>query len=128
MKNTKDKSCAERVQDAFNSRMEDIRTLYDALDQKTEELGPLSEYGLSMDYVAAGTFLDIVGVFQGTQRAGYKRYQLSWGGPSEEFRIYDNDEVEFWYLDWFDGACVSVKGQDAFIIRDITSFITKTEI
>ena len=120
MKNTKDKSCAERVQDAFNSRMEDIRTLYDALDQKTEELGPLSEYGLSMDYVVAGTFKG--------QRAGYKRYQLSWGGPSEEFRIYDNDEVEFWYLDWFDGACVSVEGQDAFIIRDITSFVTKTEV
>jgi hypothetical protein len=63
------------------------------------------EYGLSFDYVAPGTFND--------QEVGFWRYQISWGGPSEEIRFYaDRDhhvyKAEFWYLDWFDGAPVNV--------------------
>jgi hypothetical protein len=60
------------------------------------------EYGLSFDYVAPGTFQD--------QNEGYFRWQISWGGPSEEFRFYVSPggsvpyRVEFWLLDWFDGA------------------------
>lgn len=104
---TNDKKCSERVEDAFKSRMEDIRTLYKAQDDA------LNDYGLGIDRVEAGTFEK--------QRAPYIRYQLSWGGPSEEFRIYDNGEVEFWYLDWYDGACVEVTGEDADIIKDITA-------
>ena len=95
--------------------MSDIRTLYEAENQKTEELGSLNEYGLSIDKVEAGTFKN--------QREDYLRYQLSYGGPSEEFRIYKNGDVEFWYLDWFDGAKVDVAGNDAFIIKDIVGSV-----
>ena len=43
------------------------------------------------------------------REAGYYRLQLSWGGPSDEFRIYvDQDQeidiIEYWYMDWFDSA------------------------
>ena len=43
------------------------------------------------------------------REAGYYRLQLSWGGPSDEFRIYVNqdkeiDIIEYWYMDWFDSA------------------------
>mgnify|MGYP005997477253 FL=1 len=43
------------------------------------------------------------------REAGYYRLQLSWGGPSDEFRIYvDQDKeidiIEYWYMDWFDSA------------------------
>ena len=71
------------------------------------------EYGLSFDYVEPGTFTD--------QDEGYLRYQISWGGPSEEIRFYVSPfgnqwgmtafalhRAEFWYLDWFDGASVDV--------------------
>ena len=39
--------------------------------------------------------------------------QISWGGPSSEFRIYVDENlnicaVEYWYLDWYDGAYVDV--------------------
>jgi hypothetical protein len=94
--------------------MKDIRTLYNAEDQETEELGSLNDYGLSIDFVAAGTFKD--------QREPYYRYQLSWGGPSEEFRIYLDGSVEFWFLDWFDGAPIDVTGEDAEIIKEIVSW------
>lgn len=59
------------------------------------------EYGLSFDYVAPYTF--------GDQPEAYFRYQISYGGPSEEIRFYTNQDfslhrAEFWFLDWFDGA------------------------
>ena len=105
------KTCKERVKEAFEERMQDIRTLFEAPDQETEELGSLYDYGLAIDYVEPGTFKG--------QREGYARYQLSYGGPSEEFRLYQNGELEFWFLDWFDGASVEVTGSDAGIIEDI---------
>ena len=34
---------------------------------------------------------------------------MSWGGPSDEFRMYDNsDKIQYWFLDWFDGASIEV--------------------
>ena len=107
--NEKRTSCIDKVEKVFESRMEEIRILWNAEDNETEELGSLNDYGLSIDFVEPGTFTG--------QKRGYYRYQLSWGGPSDEFRIYNDDHVEFWYLDWFDGASVRVTGEDASIIR-----------
>jgi len=45
---------------------------------------------------------------------GYFRLQLSWGGPSDEFRIYtigdtlDIDCINYHYMDWFDGASIPI--------------------
>jgi len=108
------KTCADEVQGYFDSRMLDIRTLFNAEDNQTEELGSLNEYGLCIDFVEAGTFQD--------QREDFWRYQLSYGGGQEEFRVYKNGDVEFWYLDWFDGACIPVVGEDASIIKEIVSW------
>ena len=75
-----------------------------------------SEYGLSIDYVPHdGEFND---------GAGYLRYQLSWGGPSDEFRFFlDADQdcyrVEYWFLDWFDGASRTLHGDDVELLNDI---------
>ena len=65
----------------------------------------VNQTALSWDYVEPYTFDD--------QREGYYRLQLSWGGPSDEFRIYTDmnktiHEIEYWYLDWGDGACINV--------------------
>lgn len=66
----------------------------------------VNQNALSWDYVESGTFED--------QKEGYYRLQLSWGGPSDEFRIYtigdtlEIDVIEYWYMDWFDGASVNV--------------------
>ena len=103
--------CKDKVKEAFESRMEDIRILWKAENNETEDLGKLDEYGLCFDYIGAGTF--------DNQKRGYKRWQLSWGGPSEEFRIYEDGTIEFWYMDWFDGACVDVKGDDHNLIKQL---------
>lgn len=66
----------------------------------------INQNALSWDYVEPGTFED--------QEEGYYRLQLSWGGPSDEFRIYtiadtlEVDVIEYWYMDWFDGASINV--------------------
>lgn len=111
-------TCKERVQEHLDGRLEDLRTLwaaYCAGEEDTEELGNIHEYGLCFDYVAPGTFTD--------QREGYFRYQLSWGGPSDEFRFYANPDlsvhrIEYWFLDWFDGAPVTLAGGvEAFVME-----------
>ena len=47
---------------------------------------------------------------------------MGYGGPSDEFRKYDNkDFIEYWFLDWFDGASIVVK--DADVINLVNDFI-----
>tara|TARA_R100001443_G_scaffold116608_1_gene137539 strand:- start:13442 stop:13792 length:351 start_codon:yes stop_codon:yes gene_type:complete len=95
------KTCKERIQQEYQDRLEQIRT---------EEEPPF----LSFDYVEPNTF-------EG-QEVGYYRYQMSWGGPSDEFRMYDNsDKIQYWFLDWFDGAFIEV--DDIEVVDLVNSYI-----
>ena len=126
------KTCAEQVQKRYQSREDDFvkaSEFYDkyedaiegekiALQEKLENselyedvsgyedfFDYINNYGLAFDYVEKGTFTD--------QERGYFRYQLSWGGGQDEFRIYvDYDKqithIEYWYLDWGDGASIRI--------------------
>ena len=103
--------CKERVGKELKERIKDIRKLWRLYINGDEDgdpdLGTFNEYGLSFDYVAPNTFKK--------QRKGYFRYQLSLGGPSDEFRFYTNPDfsvykIEYWFLDWFDGAKIILKG------------------
>jgi len=132
MNNTqKQPTCKELVNDKFNQVEQDYKDAdqyfneyYDATegeqialkvidvhkDDYFSEYEDLFDYvnqnALSWDYVEAGTFED--------QEDGYYRLQLSWGGPSDEFRIYTTqyaneiDIIEYHYMDWFDGASINV--------------------
>ena len=120
------KTCAEQVQKRYQSREDDFVTaskFYDKYEDATEGekialevfnedvsgyedfFDYINNYGLAFDYVERGTFTD--------QDKGYFRYQLSWGGGQDEFRIYvDYDKqithIEYWYLDWGDGASIRI--------------------
>ena len=65
-------------------------------EKGSDDLPPFFEYGLCFDYVEPDTFDD--------QDEGYFRYQLSYGGPSDEIRFYHDGTVEYVYLDWFVGV------------------------
>ena len=85
------KTCAERIQDMWNTRREDIKN-------------PEFE-GLGFDYVEPHTFTD--------QLEGYWRWQFSWGGPSDELRAFVNEHkeihrLEYWFMDWMDGAKIDL--------------------
>jgi hypothetical protein len=62
------------------------------------------EYGIAFDYVE----LD-----KDTEQ-DYFRYQLSYGGPSEEIRFYDDGAIEYVYLDWFCGVGFDVTNDGIF--------------
>jgi len=112
--------CKDKVRHELRGRIADIRKLWrlyrkdpDAYD---EELGRFDEYGLCFDYVPRDTFSD--------QKRGFFRWQLSWGGPQDEFRFFTDEnldpyEIEYWYLDWFDGAGVKLCGRDHELLAEI---------
>lgn len=118
---TAEKTCKDRVSEEMESTLDDLRKLWEAYcdndeDRYSDDLGNMYEYGLCFDYVAAGTFTD--------QKTGYFRYQISYGGPSSEFRFYtdpefDVDRIEFWFLDWFDGASEDLTGKDYLLLEEI---------
>lgn len=112
METQKELKCKDKVREACKERFNDIMALYEAFcegnDSGVEGLGNIFEYGLCFDYVAPETFPG--------QKVGYFRYMLSYGGPSEEFRIFTDTnlnpyKVEFWYLDWYDGAKHELTGK-----------------
>ena len=92
----KEQACIDLVEDKWTTRAEDLK------DPDFEALG--------FDWVEPNTFTD--------QREGYWRWQFSWGGPSDELRGYVNEHkelhrLEYWYMDWFDGASIQVNQDDA---------------
>jgi len=114
-----EKICEDKVDGSLERTINNLRELWEAYcegEEEVEDLGCIHDYGLSFDYVEAGTFTD--------QESGYFRYQLSWGGPSTEFRFYTDAskrpyKIEYWYLDWFDGACRVLSGEDRQLMVEI---------
>ncbi|PVV83296.1 hypothetical protein [Dehalogenimonas alkenigignens] len=119
----KQPSCRQRLSGELQARLRDIRILWRLYRRNPEashpELGRFHEYGLCFDYVPKRTFRD--------QKRGYFRWQLSWGGPADEFRFYmDEDldavEIEYWFLDWDDGAGKKVSGEAYQLLDDIFQY------
>lgn len=119
----KQESCHERLKAELEDRLRDIRRLWRLYKSNPEairpELGRFEEYGLGADYVAKGTFQD--------QKRGYLRWQLSWGGPAVEFRFYmdenlDAMEIEYWFLDWNDGAGKRLLGAAFKLLDEIFQY------
>ena len=89
-------TCKDLVEDQWKNRQEDLK------DPEYE--------ALSFDYVEPNTFEH--------QLEGYWRWQFSWGGPSAELRGYVTEHkeihrLEYWYMDWFDGATLQVPADSA---------------
>ena len=150
-----DKKCSERIDDHYDGVMETLRILWagytesecpecdgtgkicncdeencpdkDAvckvcegegnLSEDVNGYGSLNEYGLSFDYC-----------YPDKGNPGYFRYQLSWGGPSDEFRIYADKrseynwviwKIEYWFMDWFDGAHKVLVGDDLKFMNNL---------
>jgi len=121
-------TCKELVKEKFNQieqDYQDAREFFDKYDFSTEgeqialkvidkhKGDYFHEYEDLFDYVGQ-TALSWDYVEQEGKNAGFYRLQLSWGGPSDEFRIYTTqyadeiDVIEYHYMDWFDGASIPV--------------------
>ena len=113
-------TCKARVRGHYQGRITDIRELWELYrkdcEASREDGSNWTEYGLGFDYIPAGTFTD--------QKRGFFRYQLSWGGPGDEFRFFVDENlsptsIQYWFLDWFDGAHVCVNGKDRELLEEI---------
>ena len=107
----KEKTCAQLIDKRLSDRVEDFEAFMNAEDleenvynKSGDYLGSFYDYGLDFGYVEPNTF-------EG-QRIGYFRYQLSWGGPSDELQFFRDGSIEYHYKDWFDGAKVEVSAED----------------
>ena len=101
-------TCEQRVESHRDSRIADLRELFGRYCQAESDgdIEDFNNYGLSFDYVP-----------RDDDGGGYFRYQISWGGPSDEFRFFVDIEhkcyrVEYWFMDLFDGACRELDGDD----------------
>ena len=97
-------SCEKIIHTKWESRLEDLKVIMDENDQIKA-----MKYPLSFDKVDKGTFED--------QTHAYWRYQMSWGGGSDEIRYFLNDKneifkIEYWYLDWLDGASIELLNEE----------------
>lgn len=128
MISTNEKKCKDRVGEELKKEIETLKKLWELYqhdpDSTDPDLGSFDEHGLSFDYVAPGTF-------EG-QRRGYFRYQISWGGPSDEFRFYTDENfnpvrIEYWFLDWYDGSKKILKGSDELLLLGIFDWFKECE-
>ena len=138
-------NCAQRVVEEYESRLLDFKNARAFFNdqknpyiiEKARELGCedyddffqwVNEYGLAWDFVEPKT--------EYNSGAGYYRWQISWGGGSDEFRIYISEEylphrneikkIEYWFLDWYDGA--SIETSHELIQQIIDCFLECSEI
>ena len=92
----KELTCADRVAGEWKDRRESISLLMACnSDEAFEQFN-----WLAFDYVSIDTFED--------QDQGFYRLQFSYGGPQDEIRFYDNGNIKYWFLDWFDGASIDI--------------------
>lgn len=106
-----DKNCKQRIEENLNNRLKDLEAF--SKDGFSCESG-FNDYGLSIDYIEPETF--------DNQDEGYLRFQLSWGGPSDEIRFYKN-HIEYAFMDWFDGATKDIT--NISVIQDLKSLFSE---
>ena len=116
-------TCDERIDDYLKSRLKAIRKLVKYEEGRAAydpEYGSLSEFGVAVDYVPAETFPG--------QKYGYFRWQIGVGGPQDEFRFLTQNprdhwpEIEYWFLDWNDGACREMKAQRKKLLQSVWQY------
>jgi hypothetical protein len=112
--------CEELVDKELRKEIDTFKILWKnyCLDPEKydDDYGTLDEYGLWFDYIPAG--------YHEGQKEAYFIYQLSTGGPGDEFRFFTNPDysvhrIEYWYLDWFDGAHKVLEGEDFDLMDEI---------
>ena len=119
MESAKQLKCKDLVQASWESQEKDYKNFKDEGDFESL-YDYANETALSFEKVHKNSKENI--------DRSYYRLQLSWGGPSTEFRAYlnadhDIDYIEYWYLDWFDGACINIP-KDSKSWEVVEDFVT----
>lgn len=99
---SKELTCEDVIVEHYNDRLKQLRATIANVDKAEEDDNGIT--WLDFSYVEAHTF--------NGQERGYYRWQLSWGGPSDEYRIWMNpdgiEHITYHFMDWYDGAEMEV--------------------
>ena len=119
MELSKQLKCKDLVQSSWESQEEDYKNFKDEGDYESL-YDYVNQTALSFDKVHKNSKENI--------DRSYYRLQISWGGPSTEFRAFlnadhDIDYIEYWYLDWFDGAFINIP-RDSKSWEVVEDFVT----
>ena len=119
MELSKQLKCKDLVQSSWESQEEDYKNFKDEGDYESL-YDYVNQTALSFDKVHKNSKENI--------DRSYYRLQISWGGPSTEFRAFlnadhDIDYIEYWYLDWFDGASINLP-RDSKSWEVVEDFVT----
>ena len=119
MELSKQLKCKDLVQSSWESQEEDYKNFKDEGDYESL-YDYVNQTALSFDKVHINSKENI--------DRSYYRLQISWGGPSTEFRAFlnadhDIDYIEYWYLDWFDGASINIP-RDSKSWEVVEDFVT----
>ena len=119
MESAKQLKCKDLVQSSWESKEEDYKNFKDEGDYESL-YDYVNQTALSFDKVHKNSKENI--------DRSYYRLQISWGGPSTEFRAFlnadhDIDYIEYWYLDWFDGASINIP-RDSKSWEVVEDFVT----
>ena len=102
----RNKTCEERIDGELEERVGELKHV---MDQRCNPFKDI--YGDSYNDVM--DWLDTWSIGYGDDphyRA--KRLELSWGGPSDGFRFFEDGTIEYYFQDWFDGARRRLYGND----------------
>ncbi len=95
------KTRRELLEEGFDRH--EVKDILEVMYQFENGCGSFYEYGLSFDFVDADENSD-----------GYYRFQICWGGPSSEVRIFKDGTIEAVYMDWFVGVGFNVDTWNSF--------------
>jgi len=118
MESAREKTCEEQINDSLENTISYIREMWEVYIGQSPETDEITEdsfheYGLSLEYSSSED-----------GEPGFFRYLLSWGGPSSEFRFFTDPDlccyrIEYWFLDWFDGASRRLYDSDKDLMLEI---------
>lgn len=111
-------TCEDRIDEVLNSRLDDLENFQSCGWDEHPDLGNFLDYGLSLEYC------------ENDHGEGYIRWLLSWGGPSDEFRIYISPrnnvtKIVYHYMDWWDGAQREIPQHDYDAIHEACEFVVE---
>ncbi len=94
-------SCEEKIDQELNSRIKDFKN---ALNNEDDFIEWLNDYALA---------------YEDDPHYRAKKLELSYGGPADGFRFFEDGTIQYYYQDWFDGAIRTLYGEDYKIMLEV---------
>ena len=105
-------SCEERIDKELEARIKDFKR---ALEERDEDGRVVIDGEVYEDIIE---WLNTYALaYEDDPHYRAKRLELSWGGPSDYFLFFEDGDIEYRFLDWFDGASRKLTGEDYEIMK-----------